>query len=888
VDNNHSDKVKSIFLAAIERSEPERAAYLDDACAGDAGLRARVEELLQAHEQMGSFHEQPAPANAPTADFAPIAEAPGTTIGRYKLLQEIGEGGMGVVFMAEQVEPVKRRVAVKIIKQGMDTRQFVARFEAERQALAMMDHPNIARVLDAGCTETGRPYFVMELVKGIPITKFCDENRLTARQRLELVVSVCQAVQHAHQKGIIHRDLKPSNVLVALYDDRPVPKIIDFGVAKTTHQQLTEKTLFTQVGQIVGTLEYMSPEQAVLNQLDVDTRTDIYSLGVVLYELLTGVTPVESSRLRSAALDETLRIIREEEPPKPSTRVSSLGAVAAATATYRGTSAASLTKTLRGDLDWIVMKALEKPRSRRYETASALGADLKRYLEGEPVEARPPSTLYRLRKAASRHRVALGTSAVVALTLVAATMISLALAARHGLLLEKAQVILYDKILMFASVGDVYRTRLALQEAKTVEIPAEWVPLAEGVAHSWKGQHVEARKFFDEALRLNRDFYAANAAYTQVIRTHPEYLERVKRLRQSQPATPLDYLFQAQVEEWLSPEKSLEALARCGQWKNTALARFLGGIARVNLALREGNFKAAKAEIATFDELLDWYPGNAVPLCAKLYTLLGARNLAKRSGLDHEADEYEKSAKDVAKELDKYSANIFWVTRTRAWCFAECEQGALAIGEWKKRVGLEPYGIDPMHYAAHVMLFGSKTDIERAIAALPDAYGADNGYALLAKAYLLAMTNAARAQVAEACDRLLDSAPSAEMRCACVEVWLAYGDAAEAKKQAKGAAQLLAGESENEEHWSMVLEYVAENISEPQFLDLFASLDSPMFQANANYFAGLRAWASKDRERARHCFQECCAKGQCFANWYWWSKVFLSRGDGAEKSPKIR
>ncbi len=426
---NDSRDVDSIFWAAIEiERETDRAAYLDSACGDDTQLRDRVDKLLRAHAGAGAFMvDQNASEN--TLEKRPVSKGPGTCVGPYKLLQELGEGGMGVVYLAEQTHPIRRRVAVKVIKQGMDTRQFIARFEAERQALALMDHPNIAHVLDAGCTDTGRPYFVMELVKGIPITRFCDENQLTTGERLGLFVSVCHAVQHAHQKGIIHRDLKPSNILVALYDDRPVPKIIDFGVAKATNQQLTDKTLFTEVGQIVGTWEYMSPEQAVLNQLDVDTRTDIYSMGVILYELLTGVTPLESSSLRRAALEETLRLIREEEPPKPSTRVSSLGQSATAAATYRGTNASTLAKTLRGDLDWITMRALEKNRSRRYETANALAADLTRYLAGEPIEARPPSTAYRLRKAAARHRVALVTTSLIALTLLAATVTSSLLAA---------------------------------------------------------------------------------------------------------------------------------------------------------------------------------------------------------------------------------------------------------------------------------------------------------------------------------------------------------------------------------------------------------------------------------------------------------------------------
>ena len=316
-------KVDAIFIAAIKlHSAPERAIYLDQACGGDAQLRSRLEKLIAAHFGAGNFLESPAAVLDATRAL-PDSESAGTIIGPYKLLESIGEGGMGTVYMAEQTAPVQRRVALKIVKPGMDSRQVIARFEAERQALALMDHPNIAKMLDAGTTDDGRPYFVMELVKGVPITQYCDEHRFTPRQRLELFTTVCQAVQHAHQKGIIHRDLKPTNVLVADYDDRPVAKIIDFGVAKAMGQPLTERTMFTQFGQVVGTIEYMSPEQAKLNQLDIDTRTDIYSLGVLLYELLTGETPFDRQRLRSAAFDEMLRIIREEEPPKPSTRLSS-------------------------------------------------------------------------------------------------------------------------------------------------------------------------------------------------------------------------------------------------------------------------------------------------------------------------------------------------------------------------------------------------------------------------------------------------------------------------------------------------------------------------------------------------------------------------------------
>jgi serine/threonine protein kinase/tetratricopeptide (TPR) repeat protein/DNA-binding beta-propeller fold protein YncE len=408
---------KAIFLAALEKTTPaERNAFVEGACAGDPELLERVRELLESHDESVGPLDSPPPGLAATLD-KPIAEGPGTVIGPYKLLQKIGEGGFGVVYMADQTEPVKRRVALKIIKPGMDTRQVIARFEAERQALAMMDHPNIAKVLDAGTTDSGRPYFVMELVKGVPITQFCDEHHLTPRERLELFVPVCQAVQHAHQKGVIHRDLKPSNVLVALYDSRAVPKVIDFGVAKATSQTLTEKTMFTQLGQIVGTLEYMSPEQAQRNQLDIDTRSDIYSLGVLLYELLTGETPFDRERLRSAAFDELLRIIREEEPPRPSLKLSSSQSLASIAAN-RHIEPKRLSTLVRGELDWIVMKALEKDRTRRYETANGFANDIQRYLNDEAVVACPPSVGYRFRKFARRNKAPLATAAVVAVALI--------------------------------------------------------------------------------------------------------------------------------------------------------------------------------------------------------------------------------------------------------------------------------------------------------------------------------------------------------------------------------------------------------------------------------------------------------------------------------------
>ena len=401
-------RLEEVFSAARDLPALERAAFLERACEGDAELRSQADSLLAAHEQAGDFLDHTIPLPAP--DF--LIERTGTMIGRYKLLEKIGEGGFGVVYMAEQVEPLQRKVALKIIKAGMDTKEVIARFEAERQALALMDHPNIAKVLDAGATEAGRPYFVMELVRGISITDYCDQKALSTAERLQLFIQVCHAVQHAHQKGIIHRDLKPSNVMVTLRDGEPVPKVIDFGVAKALGQKLTEKTLFTGFAQMLGTPAYMSPEQAELSGLDVDTRSDVYSLGVLLYELLTGFTPFDKETLAKVALDEIRRIIRETEPPKPSTRLQTLGDRLGEVAKHRHAEPAALSRLVRGDLDWIVMKCLEKDRARRYETASTLARDLEFHLKHQPVLAAAPTVGYRLSKFARRHQAIMLRSAV--------------------------------------------------------------------------------------------------------------------------------------------------------------------------------------------------------------------------------------------------------------------------------------------------------------------------------------------------------------------------------------------------------------------------------------------------------------------------------------------
>ena len=450
-------------------------------------------------------------------------ERTGAMIGRYKLLEKIGEGGFGTVFMAEQVEPVQRKVALKIIKAGMDTKEVIARFEAERQAIALMDHPSIARALDAGTTQAGRPYFVMELVRGIAITDYCDQANLPTRERLQLFMKVCQAVQHAHQKGVIHRDLKPSNVLVTEHDGAPVPKVIDFGVAKALGQRLTEKTLFTGFQHMIGTPAYMSPEQAALSGLDIDTRADIYSLGVLLYELLTGATPFDADTFRKAALDEIRRMIRETEPPKPSTRLRTLGDKLPEVAKHRHTEPAALSRLVRGDLDWIVMKCLEKDRTRRYETANGLAVDVEHHLNNEPVVARPPSNLYRLRKLVRRNRLTFATAGMVAFALMAGLAISTRMylreqqARRRAVVAEQAE-------------------RLSTQRAQAAERRAQDEARQLGDALYQLGDLHQAERFLKDSLEMQKKVIGEeNLEVATTLHSLGQVLIRQGKLTEAEP-----------------------------------------------------------------------------------------------------------------------------------------------------------------------------------------------------------------------------------------------------------------------------------------------------------------------------------------------------------------
>ncbi|MCA9127309.1 MAG: serine/threonine protein kinase [Planctomycetales bacterium] len=869
---------ESIFSEALSMdSSHERDEYLQQACQDEA-QRQRIDELLASHKLSNSLLDRDLTGGVDaqglvgsTIDALGVLGAKENQVGgSYRMLHLLGEGGMGSVYMAEQIQPVKRRVAVKIIKQGMNSEQFVARFEAERQALAMMDHPSIAKVLDAGCTQQKLPFFVMELVKGIPITEFCDQNKLGTEARLELFIQVCNAVQHAHQKGIIHRDLKPSNVMVAMYDDRPVPKVIDFGVAKATHQQLTEQTLYTVPGQIVGTWEYMSPEQAILNQLDVDTRTDIYSLGVILYELLTGHTPLDLKSLGSGALEERLRRIREEEPSRPSLRVSSLGADAGSLATYRGTEAKSLTQTLRGDLDWIVMKALEKDRSRRYETANGFAAEIRRFLSDEPISFRPPSSWEQFERLYRRHRVIGNAACAVMLALVAASLISLYAIRKTSHSLQIAHEAVYERLITVALTGDRERTKRLLSEARDTGLDAHKLSFAEAVDRFNADDPDLAIQLASKIPKDHEQFLAAQAliaasyANAGLDGEHIATLELVRGL--DPPETAEECLFMSSAE--IDRKKSFEHAEKAFEQRKSATALLAKAEALHLYANDSGNpeltrlgldlITAAEAYLGETSHVL------AVRLCTE--------HLLAKHASQGESDLLLDSANRTAERLSKSGLHsLSWVAPLY---FFDTGQNTRAIEAWR---GVDLTGNVLSQYIASLHL-ATFDDSEIALKKYDEIVGTDeeNPWILLSRIPLMREHPVERRLVPEAIMRLRQATEARpEMQSLLIKEIL------DPVEQREYARQILQHADGRYEAWGMrnCIEFLAGEPTPERIQESIASAgNSDEIKCSIEFTVGWRLLQEPDRraEAIEH-FRSCLATDIWYYFDYNWAKAYLKK-----------
>jgi serine/threonine protein kinase len=809
---------EEIFHVARKISDTEALSkYLDQICAGDQALRERVEALLDIHGREENFLKS-LPESAATVDHTSLTERPGDTVGRYKLMEQIGEGGMGAVFVAEQERPIRRKVALKVIKPGMDSKAVVARFEAERQALAMMDHPNIAKVLDAGTTESGRPYFAMELVKGVPISEYCDRHRLAIRERLALFIQVCHAIQHAHQKGIIHRDIKPSNVLVTLHDGRPVPKVIDFGVAKALNARLTDKTIYTEHLQIVGTLLYMSPEQAELSGLDVDTRSDIYSLGVLLYELLTGTTPFQKNELDKAGFDEQRRIIREREPIRLSVRVSSLGKKATRVAEHRNSDPKKLNQLLQGDLDWIVLKALEKDRTRRFETANTLAADIERHLKDEPVEARPPSALYRFRKFARRNKTGLAVSIIAAVSLITGLLLAigrnreLAEAFRRleakGVELQEAnrqltatlkslRDELLDRAFGDALAGDALACEYSLTRAMEAGAEEADVLVFRALANIYGGQLTEAVRLLENARSIASDnlavLHSLAVAYFYIgeIQKGTEVSDRIAQLEVEGHRPRGDYerlLVAFNTAYMLHDVRPLiteldDIVSRHPRW---GIAYAIRAEAKTQLAKNSRQMDDLEAAREDATRAARYQPDNAFVLSSGMHAWLTSIELARHEGVlsENELKQLETKAAEIETELARspnYYHGMIW--RLHFLRLMNREQEYQQVYRNTQMLG---YGKKQAVIAEMLVGTDARREIQEYLASNPDSFAAQTAMALLN------ILEGGESSAEEALTELADKFTNLNQRWLMLDVALASQDQALARRLAKKSLNQLA------------------------------------------------------------------------------------------------
>jgi len=873
-----------IFHTARKLPDPEaRADYLDQICAGDWALRERVEALLKVHQEDQYFLKS-ADHMPPTVDIGQITERPGTMIGRYKLMEQIGEGGMGIVYVAEQERPIRRKVALKVIKPGMDSKAIVARFEAERQALAMMTHAHIARVLDAGTTDSGRPYFVMELVKGVPITEYCDKNKLTIRERLALFLHVCQAIQHAHQKGIIHRDIKPSNVLVTLHDGQPMPKVIDFGVAKALNTRLTDKTIYTEHRQIVGTLLYMSPEQAELSGLDIDTRSDIYSLGVLLYELLTGTTPFTQAELDKAGFDQQRRIICDREPPRASVRISSLGETSTIVAEQRRTDVRKLHHLLRGDLDWIVLKALDKDRSRRYDTATSLSQDVERYMAHELVVACPPSLDYRMRKFAQRYRAALITITLVVVALT--TGITVAtwqavrannLAHRLGQTLSNLHRQLVEQAFLRAIMGDIEGVNEMLTTAREAgEISGDaaadenWYSTLHGIAFFHRGDNKQAIEHLSRAWEENPENVSALATLSVAYMHVGDFDKWTKMQERLAKATPrpkyqaYDALFIGYGRLFVDFElaaSELENALKEHPWWYTPRSLLASAWAHLALVTED---RALMRRAVNETQVPKQFAGESPYLqMSCLWANYIALELFGRDA------ELEKEASNLAEQLEIHHPHYLVGALARGRYFERIGNSEKATLAWNELLSKDSGFFH--HYAAAGQ-FGAGIDASELLSLLRPGKEFDSD---ICRAYILAVStdSAMREEARTIYARLVGEAESWYKRHLVVQIKLLLGEVSEARAQCKAWLQDAPSSPPFDQYYFReTVEMIAEE-APPWF-----SIHNPnqMVKWVAHYQVGLLDYADGNRESALEHFTFCAQHG--FPTMYrTWAEAFARR-----------